>query len=98
MKCKLSEKCEFGNLCKYATSHDSVTVLGCSSFKTKKPMTNEEWLRQCTTEQLAEWIAKQKCDGCNDEPYDEEHGTCKYCMTKKTEQIKDWLKKKYREE
>lgn len=54
MKCKLSEKCEFGNLCKDATRHDSLTVLGCASFKTKKPMTNEEWLRQCTTEQLAD--------------------------------------------
>ena len=22
----------------------------------QKPMTNEEWLKQCTTEQLAEWM------------------------------------------
>ena len=57
MKCKLSEKCEFGNLCKDATRHDSLTVLGCSSFKTKEPLTNEERIKQCTTEQLAEWIA-----------------------------------------
>ena len=64
MKCKLSEKCEFGNLCKDATRHDSLTVLGCASFKTKKPMTNEEWLRQCTTEQLAEWMAKEKLCIC----------------------------------
>ena len=57
MKCKLSEKCEFGNLCKDATRHDSLTVLGCSSFKTKKPMTEQEYLQTCNTEQLAEWIA-----------------------------------------
>lgn len=57
MKCKLSKKCEFGNLCKYATRHDSLTVLGCSSFKTKKPMTEQEYLQTCNTEQLAEWIA-----------------------------------------
>jgi len=56
MKCKLSEKCEFGNLCKDATRHDSLTVLGCLSFKTKKPMTNEYFLRTATTEQLAECI------------------------------------------
>ena len=31
----------------------------------KKPMTNEEWLKQCTTEQLAEWIA----DKINDTVY-----------------------------
>lgn len=55
-------------------------------------MTNEEFLRTCNTEQLAEWLAKQKCDGCNDEPYDDKHGTCKYCMTKKKEQIRQWLK------
>ena len=65
MKCKLSEKCEFGNLCKDATRHDSLTVLGCSSFKTKKPMTNEEWLcdyfnttfRAMPTREKAEVIA-----------------------------------------
>jgi len=56
MKCKLSEKCEFGNLCKDATRHDSLTVLGCLSFKTKKPMTNEEWLRTATTEEKAKLI------------------------------------------
>lgn len=55
------------------------------------PMTNEEWLRSCTTEQLVIFLAKQKCDGCNDEPYDEKHGTCKYCMEKKTEQVREWL-------
>ena len=64
-------------------------TIGCGYYV---PMTNEEYLRSCTTEQLAEWLAKQKCDGCNDEPYDDKHGTCKYCMTKKTEQIREWLK------
>lgn len=58
-------------------------------------MTNEEWLKSMNTEQLAEWIAKQKCDGCNDEPYDDKHGTCKYCMAIKTEQIREWLKEKH---
>lgn len=56
MKCKLSEKCEFGNLCKDATRHDSLTVLGCSSFKTKKPMTEQEYIQTCNAEQLAEAI------------------------------------------
>ena len=62
MKCKLSEKCKFGNLCKDATRHDSLTVLGCSSFKAKEPMTNEEWLHTLNTEQLAEFLA----DKCNE--------------------------------
>ena len=28
-----------------------------------KPLTNEEWLKQCTTEQLAEWINNIVDDG-----------------------------------
>ena len=58
MKCKLSKKCEFGNLCKDATRHDSLTVLGCSSFKAKEPMTNEEWLEQASTEEKAKLLSK----------------------------------------
>ena len=57
MKCKLSDKCEFGNLCKDATRHDSLTVLGCSSFKTKKLMTNEEFLRSANVNDMARCIA-----------------------------------------
>ena len=55
-------------------------------------MTNEEWIRSATTEQLVIFIAKQKCDGCNDKHYDEKHGTCMYCMEKKTERVREWLK------
>jgi len=62
MKCKLSEKCKFGNLCKDATRHDSLTVLGCSSFKAKEPMTNEEWLRQKSVEELAVFLAMVQLD------------------------------------
>ena len=61
------------------------------------PMTNENWFISLPTEEKAELIAKQRCDGCNDEPYDEEHGTCKYCMMKKTEQIREWLKQPHTE-
>lgn len=55
--------------------------------------TNEEWMHTLNTEQLADVLAKQKCDGCHDEPYDERYGVCKYCMMKKKEQIMEWLKK-----
>ena len=91
MKCKLSEKCEFGNLCKDATRHDSLTVLGCSSFKTKKPMTEQEWLQTCNTEQLAKVllsfcqypceICKVQCDDGN---------ACTYNKALNT--IVEWLK------
>jgi hypothetical protein len=57
MRCKLSDKCDFGDLCKYATRHDSLTVLGCSSFKEKEPLTNEEWRKTCSAEDFAYWLA-----------------------------------------
>ena len=57
----------------------------------EREQTNKEWIQSATTEQLVMFLAKQKCDGCNDEPYDDNHGTCKYCMTKKTEQVREWL-------
>ena len=34
-------------------------VLNKEKINKPKPMTNEEWLRSCTTEQLAGWIAHQ---------------------------------------
>ena len=87
MKCKLSKKCEFGNLCKDATRHDSLTVLGCSSFKTKEPMTNEEWLEQASTEEKAKFLRKIYCDGRDDyvgEWYEQEE-----------EDFVQWLKEKH---
>lgn len=62
----------------------------------EREQTNKEWIQSATTEQLVMFLAKQKCDGCNDEPYDDKHGTCKYCMTKKTEQVREWLKQQHR--
>lgn len=62
----------------------------------EREQTNDEWRRNCSREEFAGWVAKQKCDGCNDEPYDEEHGVCKYCMMKKKEQIMEWLKQQHR--
>ena len=57
--CKRVDECENGKLCTMLR-HDvgeNVKLLGCSYFEPKKPMTNEEYLKTCTTEQLAEWIA-----------------------------------------
>ena len=90
MKCKLNDKCEFGDLCQSATRHDSLTVLGCSSFKTKKPMTNEEWMRSATFEELAgkiyAWHTKGYARGKNGLP-----------LNSITE-IVEWLKEKHHAE
>ena len=64
----------------------------------EREQTNKEWIQSATTEHLAIFLATQKCDGCNDEPYDEEHSTCKYCMMQKREQIMEWLKQPHTNE
>ena len=50
-KCGSAESCQFGEMCK-----PNYDIGGCSHFKQKKPLTNEEWLQTASTEQLAEWI------------------------------------------
>ena len=57
--------------------------------------TNEEWLKGLDAEQLAHIIAMQKCDGCNDEPYDAAYAVCRYCMDEKRKRVMEWLKKKH---
>ena len=56
MSCKLSDKCD--NVFACNVLRPNVELLGCNFYKPKKPMTNEEWLRSCTTEQLAEVLTK----------------------------------------
>ena len=87
MKCKLSEKCKFGNLCKDATRHDSLTVLGCSSFKAKKLMTNEEYIRSCSFNELAECLTEVVL---SDRRF-------RMTMVGGIEETKEWLKEKHNE-
>ena len=61
MKCKLSEKCEFGNLCKDCNNRKY-----CEDYKLNKwqcedyeaQHTNEEWLEQASTEEKAKLLSK----------------------------------------
>ena len=50
-----------------------------------EPMTNEEWLRTCSTEELAEFIRKQR-DDWSDGWYSDCH---------RFEEIIEWLKEKH---
>lgn len=54
MSCKLSDKCD--NVFACNVLRPNVELLGCNFYKPKKPMTNEEYLKSCNTEQLAEEI------------------------------------------
>ena len=48
-KCGSAKKCMFGDMCK-----PLYDIGGCSHYREKRPQTNEEWLKSCNTEQLAE--------------------------------------------
>ena len=52
-------KCKFYNICKGRINE---TVENCVRFKSTE-QTNEEWLRQAATEQLAEFIVGVARDG-----------------------------------
>ena len=54
MSCKLSDKCD--NVFACNVLRPEVELLGCSFYKPKKPMTNEEYIHSLNTEQLAKWL------------------------------------------
>lgn len=54
-----------------------------------EPMTNEEWLRSCTTEQLAEELLAWWFDGAN--TYSQ-FGLFKWEIDEAKEKIMEWLK------
>ena len=60
MTCKRSEQCDHADICRFAQS-DDYNLLGGSCFVLKDPQTNEEWMKQCNTEQLAEVLARYVC-------------------------------------
>ena len=94
MTCKRSEQCDHADLCRFAKNTD-YNLLGGSCFEPKDPQTNEEWLKHCTTEQLAEWISDITCNcwGCK-RIYVEDcpnYARYKACFCDK-EDVVDWLK------
>ena len=82
-KCGSAESCQFGDMCK-----PSYDIGGCFHFKQKKPMTNDEWRRTCSTEEFAEFIRKQR-DDWSDGWYSDWHPFS---------EIVAWLKAPHREE
>ena len=61
MSCKLSDKCD--NVFACNVLRPNVELLGCNFYKPKKPQTNEEWIKQANTEQLAEHLLNVWMDG-----------------------------------
>ena len=72
-----------GTICPFDDEHEE-----CEHYK---PMTNEDWLRSCTTEQLAEFIA-DVCYGLLDDVWGNDGDTsCDYRETEKNYWL-EWLK------
>ena len=58
MSCKLSDKCD--NVFACNVLRPDVELLGCNFYKPKKPMTNEEWFCELSTEEKARFFASNK--------------------------------------
>ena len=59
MTCKLKMFCKQGETC---VAHEGYDVWRCTAFKENGTITNEEWLKSLSTEELAEFLA----DKCNE--------------------------------
>ncbi len=88
VKQNLCESC--GTICPFDDEHSE-----CENYT---PMTNEQYLRTCTTEQLAEWLSEKldycqimwywACDKCT---WSKKHESC---MNDKEKWV-EWLKEKH---
>ena len=90
-KCKKSVGCPYAN--------DRIT--GCKNFvlEPELRLTNEESLRQCNTEQVAELLDKMtlSCYICGQDGYNENPRHCIFGRCTGKEDIFEWLKKPHKE-
>lgn len=89
MSCKLSDKCD--NVFACNVLRPEVELLGCSFYKPKKPMTNEEWLKSLDTESLVDHLYEVHKGGASVErqAWIEKH------KERIKMQIRGWLKAKH---
>ena len=96
MTCKWKVFCKQGDTC---VAHEGYDVWKCTAFKDKEePLTNEEWLKQCTTEQLAEWLTEvtEYCFECGLNINNNVLCPFGKCIDKEHDAVK-WLKEKRNE-
>ena len=85
MTCKWKVFCKQGDTC---VAHEGYDVWKCTAFKDKEePLTNEEYIRSCSTEELAEFITKVIL---SDRRF-------RMTMVGGIEETKAWLKEKHNE-
>ena len=95
MSCKLSDKCD--NVFACNVLRPNVELLGCNFYKSKKPMTNEEYIHSLNTEQLADvlmkiFVTRTFCHLCPEGDVCDIGYKCKYSEGKKIEDWVEWLK------
>ena len=95
MKCPTCESCEYAQYCG-ATE----IMRKCERHNKKVELTNEEWLRSCTTEQLADALRKifmtmTFCFLCPEGDVCDVGYKCKYSDGKKIKDWVEWLKAKH---
>jgi len=81
----LCDGCKHAEQCPAKAEHGG--ALRCSAYKPQE-VTNEEFLRSCTTEQLAEWLQEHmECAscGCNKDLCYQGYDCCKLAFV-------EWLK------
>ena len=88
MKCP---KCKFYNICKGRINE---TVENCVRFKSTE-QTNEEWLRQAATEQLADLMSRMV--GCSNCPIPKDGRSCMGTYSGCWHEIIKWLKQPHTE-
>ena len=93
MKCK---NCDGSGYIAHPYCPGVVECFYCDGTGVVEPLTNEEWLKQCTTEQLAKAIlffCPSPCEICEN-PCDD-GGACTYNKALNT--IVEWLKQPHKE-
>ena len=81
MTCIKQERCCYADVC---NKKSDPSLVYCSHFIPTYE-TNEDWLRSCSTEELAEFIRRQR-DDWSDGWYSDHH---------KFDEILSWLKEKH---
>ena len=87
---KLCNTCEYLKFC----ARSGIEDVGCDRYQ-KDTTTNEEWLRQANTEQLAEFIADVCYELVDDICANYDDTSCDYRQTEKDYWV-EWLKQPHK--
>ena len=95
MTCTRQMLCKHGMDCPIANGYD---ITRCTGFK-RKEQTNEEWLRNASTEELAEWLADHSRNLASDcfnlhEPWHKDLNVLGDKVTKKDAWV-EWLQEEH---